>query len=71
MKFPVAPAVLGIVLGPMMEVALRQSMILSHGSWMIFLTQPISAVLLIGLVLMLLSGYIRKGVAWMIKGRQR
>ncbi len=71
MKFPLAPAVLGIVLGPMMEVALRQSMILSHGSWMIFLTQPISAVLLIALVLMLLSGNIRKGVARVIKSPRR
>ncbi len=71
MKFPVAPAVLGIVLGPMMEVALRQSMILSHGSWMIFLTQPISGFLLVTLVLMFLSGYIRKGIARITKGRNR
>lgn len=66
MDFPMAPAILGIVLGPMMELALRQALILSHGSWMIFFTQPISAFLLISLFLMFLSGYIRRSLRWII-----
>ena len=44
--FPIAPLVLGLVLEPMLETALRQSMTLSHGSVEIFFTRPISAVLL-------------------------
>jgi putative tricarboxylic transport membrane protein len=44
--WPAAPMVLGLVLGPLFETALRQSLTLSHGSFAIFATRPISAVLL-------------------------
>jgi putative tricarboxylic transport membrane protein len=49
MKFnlPRAPVVLAIVLAPLMESSLRQSLMLSLGSPMIFLQRPISAVLLV------------------------
>ena len=43
--WPAAPMVLGLVLGPLFETALRQSLTLSHGSGWIFFTRPISAVL--------------------------
>jgi putative tricarboxylic transport membrane protein len=39
-----APLVLAYVLGPMLEQAVRQSLIISDGSFMIFLTRPISGV---------------------------
>ena len=42
-----APMVLAFVLGPMLETALRQSLIKSKGSFSIFFTRPISAVCLI------------------------
>jgi putative tricarboxylic transport membrane protein len=41
-----APMILGLVLGPLFETALRQSLTISHGSFAIFVTRPISAVLL-------------------------
>jgi putative tricarboxylic transport membrane protein len=41
-----APMVLGLVLGPLFENTLRQSLTLSHGSGMIFLSRPISALLI-------------------------
>ncbi len=44
--FPGAPLLLGLVLGPMFENSLGQSMILSNGSWAIFFQRPISAVVL-------------------------
>ena len=44
--WPAAPMILGLVLGPLFENALRQSLTLSHGSGMIFFTRPISAVLI-------------------------
>ncbi len=44
--FDPAPVVLALVLGPMLETALGQALILSDGSPMIFLTHPISAALL-------------------------
>jgi len=44
--FPVAPLLIGFILGPMIEVALRQSVIMSRGSMDIFFTRPISAAFL-------------------------
>ena len=43
LDFEPAPLVLAFVLGPMLETALRRSLILSDGSFHIFLTRPISA----------------------------
>jgi len=52
MDYPVAPLILALVLGPMTETALRQSLLQSDGSLMIFVTHPISfAFLLISVVL--------------------
>jgi putative tricarboxylic transport membrane protein len=45
--YPVAPFILALVLGPMTEYALRQSLIQSGGSLMIFLAHPISLILLL------------------------
>ena len=39
--FPMAPTVLGLVLGPMLEGEMRRSLILSRGEWDIFFTRPI------------------------------
>ncbi|OGA51267.1 MAG: transporter [Betaproteobacteria bacterium RIFCSPLOWO2_12_FULL_62_13] len=44
--YSLAPLVLAFVLGPLMETSLRQSLILSQGSFTIFVERPISAVLL-------------------------
>ncbi|NWF54288.1 MAG: tripartite tricarboxylate transporter permease [Syntrophaceae bacterium] len=50
-----APMVLAFVLGPMMETALRQSLIKSKGSFSIFFTRPISATcLIIAIALMIM-----------------
>jgi putative tricarboxylic transport membrane protein len=45
--YPAAPLVLALVLGPMFEESLRQSLIMSKGSLAVFFTRPISAVLVI------------------------
>lgn len=45
--FSPAATVLGMVLGVMVESELRRSLIISHGSWAIFVTRPASAVLLV------------------------
>ncbi len=44
--FSAAATVLGMVLGVMAESELRRSLIISHGSWAIFVTRPITAILL-------------------------
>jgi putative tricarboxylic transport membrane protein len=47
LDYPIAPLVLALVLGDMAESALRQSLIMSQGSPMIFVSSPIAAVLVI------------------------
>jgi putative tricarboxylic transport membrane protein len=47
LDFPVAPMVLGMVLGYRWELALRQSLMMSDGSLGIFFTRPIAAVMLL------------------------
>ncbi len=44
--YPVAPMVLALILGPLAEDRLRQALVMSEGSWAIFVTRPVSAVLL-------------------------
>lgn len=46
-KFPVAPIVLALVLGFMLEANLRRSLLISGGSYWIFFSHPISLFLLI------------------------
>lgn len=41
-----APLILAFVLGPMFERNLRQSLLMSRGSFMIFFTRPISGITL-------------------------
>jgi putative tricarboxylic transport membrane protein len=55
LEFPAAPAVLGLVLGPLVERSLRQSLTISHGDLSIFFTRPISAVLTICALLSLFA----------------
>ena len=55
MDYPLAPAVLAIVLGPIAEPTLRQSLLLSGGDPMIFLNRPIAApITIIAIILILL-----------------
>ncbi len=55
LEYPLAPAVLAIVLGPLAEPALRQSLLISSGSFSIFFTRPAAGIIMvfaIGLILM-------------------
>ena len=47
LNYPLAPVVLAIVLGPLAERSLRQSLIASHGSWMTFFERPLSLTFII------------------------
>jgi putative tricarboxylic transport membrane protein len=44
--FDPAPLVLGLVIAPIFEMSLRQSLIMSDGAWLIFLQRPIAATLM-------------------------
>ena len=46
LDYPMAPAVLAIVLGPLAEPALRQSLLISSGSFSIFFNRPFAAVIM-------------------------
>lgn len=47
LKIPAAPMVVGLILGNLLNVSLHQSLLISGGSWMIFMQSPIAATLLI------------------------
>jgi putative tricarboxylic transport membrane protein len=53
LDFPLAPAVLGLILGPQLEKSLRTSLEMSAGDFSIFLSRPIALGLLIFAVLIL------------------
>lgn len=56
--YPVAPAVLAIVLGPIAEPTLRQSLLLSSGDPSIFFTRPIAApIMVVAIILILLPAF--------------
>ena len=42
-RFPIAPMVLGCILGPVAESALMTTMISYHNDWTVFFTRPVSA----------------------------
>jgi putative tricarboxylic transport membrane protein len=45
LDYPLAPLVLALVLGDLAESALRQSLIMSQGSLLIFFESPIAAII--------------------------
>jgi putative tricarboxylic transport membrane protein len=57
-KYEGAPLVMAFVLGPLLEQALRRSLIVSGGSFSIFITRPISAVTLFIAFALLLSSFL-------------
>jgi putative tricarboxylic transport membrane protein len=59
LDYPLAPAVLAIVLGPLAEPALRQSLIGSHGNVLIFIERPISGTIMAIAVLLILLPLIK------------
>lgn len=63
-KFGVAPIILGIILGPMLESNLRRALILSDGDYGVFVTRPIACGLLILTVASLTSPLIK---SWLNK----
>lgn len=60
LDWPLAPTILALILGPMMERALRTSLEMSGGDLGIFVSRPISVVLLILTVVILVSSAIRQ-----------
>jgi len=58
-----APFILGLLLGPLLETNMRRSLLLSHGDFTTFLTNPISAAFLLaalGLIVLMVVPAIRR-----------
>jgi putative tricarboxylic transport membrane protein len=55
LDFPLAPVVLTLILGPLMERSLRQSLEISQGSFLVFLKSPLAVVFLLLTVLVLVA----------------
>ena len=45
-EFPIAPVVLGVILGPVMEIEFRRALTASGGDWGVFVERPVTIVLL-------------------------
>ena len=68
--FDPAPLVLGLVIAPIFEMSLRQSLIMSNGNYLIFLQRPIALVLLavsLGLLLMAIVSFLLRRRDWRAK----
>ena len=69
-EFDPAPLVLGLVISPILEQSLRQSLIMSNGNYLIFFSRPISAgLMIVSCSLLALSAYafLVKRVDWRAK----
>ena len=60
LNYPVAPAVLAIVLGPLAERSLRQSLLASQGDMLTFVERPISGICILCAVLLICYPLFRK-----------
>ena len=59
-KFPTGPLVLGLLLGSTMEKNMRRARVISRGKWSYFVTQPISCVILVLVVITFCAPFVMK-----------
>jgi len=61
---PVAPAIIGLILGPLAETQFRRALAISQGDLSVFITQPIAATVLavsaLLLIVPLVLGLVRR-----------
>lgn len=55
MGYPIAPLVIGVILGPMADQNLRRALMVSGGSFVPMFTRPVSLILFLVIVLTVLS----------------
>jgi putative tricarboxylic transport membrane protein len=60
--FPVAPAVIGLILGPLAESQMRRALAISQGDPSVFVTQPISAALFVLTAIVLLAPLVARAM---------
>ena len=62
-QIPIAPAALGLILGPLIEKNLRISLLIGLGDWRILFTRPISATLAVLIALVIVFPFVKKRFA--------
>ncbi len=69
MKYPMAPLVLGIILGDILDKSLRRALVLANGDLTPFFTRPISAVLWVTTALVILFAFppVRRAAARLLR----
>jgi putative tricarboxylic transport membrane protein len=72
-RWPLAPLILGFILGDMFEGALRQSLSMSGGSVLIFIKRPIALILIVitGISVGLLIRFLRRVPQELLKEDQK
>ena len=58
--FPVAPAIIGMILGPLAEENFRRALSITQGDYTVFVTHPISAVLLAIALLIIVAPFLMR-----------
>jgi putative tricarboxylic transport membrane protein len=57
MGYPIAPLVIGVILGPMADENLRRALMVSQGSFMPVFQRPVSLILFIIIILTIVSQF--------------
>ena len=68
LNIPIAPVVLGHILGPILEDNFRRSLIITHGDIFTFFKRPISLALIILVIIFLFFPFIKKGFSKIYSG---
>lgn len=55
MKYPIAPLVIGVILGPMADENLRRALMVGQGDLSGFLTRPVSVILIAAILMLVLA----------------
>jgi len=70
-KYPAAPFVLGMVLGPMADGNLRRFLLVSHGNPLVFVWRPVAVILVLAIALMVFNQFgVTKKLLNGLKARQ-
>jgi putative tricarboxylic transport membrane protein len=58
--FPVAPLVLGVILGPLAEESFMNSMISFSNDWTVYFTRPIAGTMMVLTIVVLVLPFVQK-----------
>jgi putative tricarboxylic transport membrane protein len=60
LKFPIAPLVLGVILGPLAEESFMNAMISYKNDWTVFFSRPIAGTIMAFTIFMLLLPFVQQ-----------